>query len=228
MASTATLITWVRDAIGVDTSGFVSDTQILNWLNIAQRMLCTAGGIQYTTETATTVSGQEEYSLPGDFLRCMAVYIFHATGDKAQKALYPISIVERDPTLGQGTPKAFFVHGANVSGDNNMVLGLSPIPDANNAGANLEIWIRQLPKDMVSGGQGPESMLQWQDALVHFACGRAFTRLASMDPGKIAMADREMAQFEKWMAQARRFQSPMTLGIPQTRLITYSPGYEWD
>jgi hypothetical protein len=228
MASTATLISWVRDAIGVDSSGYVTDAMILNWLNIAQRSLCTQGGIQYTTETATTVAGQEEYSVPGDYLKVMAVYIYHTTGDKAQRALFPITVVERDPTLAQGTPEAFFIHGANVISDNSMVIGLRPIPDANNAGANLEIWIRQLPKDMVSGGQGPESMLQWQDCLVHFAAARAFTRLSTADPGKAALADREMAIWETWMKRARKFQSPMALGIPTRRILTYTPGHDFD
>lgn len=225
MATTANLISWVRDAIGVDVAGYVQDSQILNWLNIAQRMLCTAGGIQYTMETATTVQGQELYSVPGDFLRLMAVYLYHSTGDNAQVALFPISVSERDARRTQGTPRCFFVHGGNAPTDNAMMIGLNPIPDANNAGCSLEIWIRQLPKDMASGGQNPESMLQWQDALVHFACARAFTRLASMDPAKIALADREMAQWQQWMDKAKKFQSPMALGIPTTRLLTYTPGY---
>jgi len=228
MASAATLISFVRDAIGVDSSGYVSDTQILNWLNIGQRQLATQAGIMYTTETATTVAGQEEYSVPGDFLRLMAVYLYHTSGDRAQKALFPISVAERDPTLTQGTPDSFFVHGANVGSDNSMVIGLCPIPDTNNAGSNLEIWIRQLPKDMVSGGQGPESMLQWQDCLVHFAAARAFTRLATADPGKAALADREMAIWDTWLKRARKFQSPMALGIPTRRLITYTPGHDFD
>jgi hypothetical protein len=228
MASAATLITWVRDAVGVDTAGYISDSMIMNWLNIGQRSLATAGGILYTSETAVTVAGQEQYSVPGDYLRVMAIYLYHTTGDKAQKALIPMTVIERDPTLAQGTPDFFYIHGANVSGDNSMVIGLSPIPDTNNAGCNLEIWIRQLPKDMVSGGQGPEAMLQWQDALIHFAAARAFTRLSTADPGKAALADREMAIWETWMKRARKFQSPMALGIPHQRLITYTPGHDSD
>lgn len=228
MATTATLISWVRDAIGVDTAGYVSDTQILNWLNIAQRQLCVQGGIQYTSETATTVAGQEQYSVPGDYSKIMAVYLYHTTGDKAQKALFPMSVAERDPRLGQGTPDSFYIHGANVSGDNSFVIGLSPIPDANNAGSNLEIWIRQIPKDMTTSGQNPESMLQWQDCLIHFAAARAFTRLSTADPGKAALADREMAIWETWLKRARKFQSPMALGIPTRRLITYTPGHDFD
>lgn len=191
-------------------------------------MLCTAGGIQYTSETTTTVSGQEQYTLPGDYLKIMAVWIYHTSGDMAKRALFPMTILERDPNRTQGTPDHFYIHGAALSGDNAFVLGLKPIPDANNAGAELEIWIRQLSKDMVSGGQGPEAMLQWQDPLVHFAASRAFTRLATMDPSKANLADREMAQFDKWMAKAKKFQSPMALGITQRRLIDYSPGYDVD
>jgi hypothetical protein len=221
------LIGFVRDAIGVDVGGYVSDTQIQNWLNIGQRMLCTQGGIIYTTETATTVASQESYSVPGDYLKVMAVYIYHASGDQAKRALFPITVHERDPARSTGTPESFFVHGLNVSGDNQFTIGLKPIPDANNAGASLEIWIRQLPKDMVSGGQGPESMLQWQDALIHFAAARAFTRLSTMDPGKTALADREMGMFETWMKRAKKFQSPGP-AIGRVKLLTYSPGHDFD
>lgn len=228
MATTANLITWVRDAVGVDTAGFITDSQILNWLNIAQRMLCTQGGILYTVETTTTVHDQDMYSVPGDYLKVMAVYLFHATGDRAQKALFPISIVEKDPDRRTGTPDSFYVHGLNVSGDNKFALGLQPIPDTNNDGCTLEIWIRQLAKDMVSGGQGPEAMLQWQDALVHFACGRAFTRLSTMDPGKTSLADREMGLWEGWLKRAKKFQTALDMGVPHTRLITYSPGHDFD
>ncbi len=228
MATTANLITWVRDAIGVDTSGYVSDTMILNWLNIAQRMLCTQGGILYTSETTQTVDGQEQYNVPGDYLKVMAVYLKHATGDRAERALLPITIHERDPSEKTGTPDSFYVHGANLSGDNSFVIGLKPIPDANNAGSNMEIWIRQLAKDTVSGAQGPEAMLQWQDALVHFAAGRAFTRLSTMDPGKTALADREMAMWESWLKRAKKFQSPLDLAVGHRRIINYSPGHDFD
>jgi hypothetical protein len=186
------------------------------------------GGIEYTAETTATAEGQETYAVPGDYLKVMAVYIYHTTGDKAQRALFPMTIVERDPTRARGTPTDFFVHGESISGDNMMTIGLSPIPDANNAGAELEIWIRQLPKDMVAGGQGPESMLQWQDALVHFAASRAFTRLSTVDPGKAALADRELQQWNVWLSKAKKFQSPIALGFPQRRLITYSPGHDCD
>lgn len=214
--------------IGVDTSGYVSDTQLLNFANIGQRKLSVAAGCIYTTETTTTVAGQEQYDVPGDYLRVMAVYLYHTTGDKAQKALWPMSIIDRDPTLAQGTPDRFYVHGANVSGDNKFVVGLQDIPDTNNAGCNLEIWIRQLPKDMVSGGQGPELAIQWQDEVVHFMAARAFTRLATMDPSKNALADREMAMFDRAVNRATKQQSKLIQGLAQRRILDYTPGHDRD
>lgn len=214
--------------MGVDTAGFVSDSMLLNFANIGQRKLSVASGCIYTTETTTTVAGQEQYNAPTDFLRIMAVYLYHSSGDKAQRALFPITVSERDPALTQGTPSQFYIHGANLSGDNVPVIGLQDIPDTNNAGCNLEIWLRQLPKDMVIAGQGPEIQIQWQDEVVHFMASRAFTRLATMDPGKVTLADREMALFTAAESRARKQQSPMALGLTQRRIVDYSPGYDQD
>lgn len=229
MASTANLVTWTRNVIGVDSAGYITDNMLVDFANVGQRKLSVAAGCIYSADSTTTVAGQELYTVPADYLKVMAVYLNHATGDKAQRALIPMSVIERDPRLTQGTPSHFYAHGANdASGNNTMVLGLQDIPDTNNAGCTLEIWIRQLPKDMVSGGQGPELAIQWQDEVVHFMASRAFTRLATMDPSKATLADREMALFQIAENRARKFQQPLALGIAQRRIIDYSPGYESD
>ena len=213
--------------MGVDTAGFVTDTQIVAWLNTAQRELCTQGRILLSQWTGATVSGQSDYSVPSDYLEIMACFLYRTTGDMAKRLLPLRPIVERDPAHPTGTPQRAFIHGANVSGNNSFIVILEPIPDFSGT-ADLEIWGKQLPKTMVSGAQDPEVATQWQDGMVHFAASRCYERLSNAGPHYASLADREFQLWLRVLALAKKYRNPLAASFAQEKILTYTPGYDYD
>lgn len=184
--------------------------------------MATDTNILLTCATASTVAGQEEYSVPGDYHKVEAVFLYRTTGDNAKYNLYPIGILDRDPTKGQGTPQFYYVWGLNVSGSNSLIIGLSPIPSVSGT-SDLEIFYRQIPSTMVSGGQAPEIPVQYQDGLPDGALMQIYERFAAGDSHYMAMADRARSRWAGWMERAKGHVSPLTLDRP--RMARDTMGY---
>ena len=146
--------------------------------------------------------------MPSDYYKIDAVFLYGATG--SQYRLLPISRQDRDATQSTGTPVFYYVSGGNVSGSNSYSIGLNPIPSS--SGTNdLIIYIRQLPADMVSGGQAPEVIQPWQDALVSYAVWKCYRRR-----GKdwIAMAQSAQQEWMTWLQKAKRYVNPLMRDLP--------------
>lgn len=213
--TTAELITQVRTRFGEDSTSAtqVTDAQILSFLNASQREMAAESNILLTCATSSTVAGQEEYPLPSDYHKVQAVFLYRTTGDLSKQNLYPIGILDRDPAKAQGTPRNYYIWGLNVSGNNSFTIGLSPIPIASGS-SDLEVFYRQIPSTMVSGGQGPEIPVQFQDGLPDGALMQVYERFSSGDSGYMAMADRARSRWGSWIARASSHVSPLTLDRP--------------
>lgn len=191
---------------------------LVRWLNEAQRKLCWEGGILVSTWTASTVAGQEEYSIPSDFVRVRSVTLDQGTSG-TQAKLIPIRVEQRDPRKTQGTPIWYYMWGLNVSGNNVPTIGLCPIPLTSGT-SDLVLRGHQIPADMVSGGEAPEVLYQWQDALSCYAAMRWYQRR-----GREGMAQAKdcQAEWEDWVRQARAFKNPMGADTPTS--IADTGGY---
>lgn len=213
--TTAELITQTRTRFGEDstTATQVTDAQILSFLNVAQREMAAQSDILLTCATTSTVAGQGEYSVPGDYNKVQAVFLYRTTGDLAKLNLYPIGVLDKDPAKAQGTPRFYYVWGLNVSGVNSFTIGLNPIPSVSGT-SDLEIFYRQIPATMVSGGQAPEVPVQFQDGLPDGALMQIYERFAAGDSGYMAMADRARSRWGSWIARASSHVSPLTLDRP--------------
>lgn len=182
------------------------------------------GRILTSAWTTSTVNGQSDYSVPTDYLEIMALFLYQPT----MKTMLPLRpIFEKDPTRPTGTPQRAFVHGANVSGNSSLVIILEPVPTSNGSN-DLECWGRQLPKDMVAGGQGPEISSQWHDGLVHFAAYMAFMRLSTSGTHYLQNADREFKLWERICKAAKSYQNPLHIAFAQTKTLSYTPGHDYD
>ena len=165
--TTAELITYTRDKMGEDstTATQVSTAQILAFLNEKQVELCADTDVLLTCLTASTVTNQQEYSVPSDYFSIQAIKLYRTSGDSAKLWLAQCRIDELDPTMATGSPVRFALWGLNVSGSNSMAFFLDPIPNPGGTD-DLRIYVRQIPQTMVSGGQGPEVVLRWEHAVV--------------------------------------------------------------
>jgi hypothetical protein len=217
--STAQMITAVRDTFGEDstTASQVTDTQILAFLNRRMRELCADSNVLVSGWTASTVNGQQQYSVPPEYTSVEKIDLYRTTLDLAKWELDKVSLRQIDVTKPTGTPVRFAVWGLNVSGDNSPAFWLDPIPSG--SGTNdLICYGRQLPKVLVSGGQGPEVRDRWVDAVVDGAVGLVYRRLAEGSRESIALADR----YEQiWQDHKRA-------GLEYITLDLYSPGMPRD
>jgi len=169
-----------------------------------------------TCATRSTVAGQEEYPLPSDYLKIESVVI------KPSHKLIPLRVTQRDPTERAGTPQAYYIGGANVSGSAAQVVSLGPIPDTNGTD-DLLIFYRQLPATMSAGGQAPEVPLQWHDSLISYALWKTYRRWGK---GFENFRDEAKQEWEQWMQKARRYTTPQQADVP-TRITDTANYLSW-
>jgi len=219
--TTAEMMTAVRDHFGEDstTATQVSPTQILAFLNRAQVELCADSNVLVSGWTTSTVAAQQMYTVPPEYTSVEDMKIYQTNGTKIW--LLKTELSSTDPTLTQGVPCRFAVWGANSSGDNSLVFLLDPIPSTSGS-SDLVCYGRQLPKTMVSGGQGPEVRLRWQYAVVNGAVAMVYARLAAGDTSLIPLLDRAEA---KWKADKAEAESQVYVDLKAPQSIRDTMGY---
>ena len=204
--TTAEMVTLTRTLMGEDstTATQVTDAQILACLNKRMAELCADTNVLASAWTASTVQNQQQYSVPSEYTSVEAVAIYETTGNNQKEWLSKVSMTDLDSTRSSGTPAKFAVWGLNVSGDNSPAFWLDPIPNTNGA-SNLYCFGRQLPKTMVSGGQGPEVRLRWQYAVVDGALVDVYRRFSEGSRESLALADRYAQAWEAHKAEAKLY-----------------------
>lgn len=164
------------------------------------------------------MASQEQYSIPSDYLKIEAVFIYNTTTGHKVK-LRPMLVTQRDATKSPGNPSHYYIWGLNVSGVNSYYVGLNPIPSSSGT-SDLEIYYRQQPQTMVAGGTAPEILTPWQDGLISFACWKVYRRR-----GKewLNAALEAKAEWEDWVSKAKAYINPLQLDWPTE--VTDTGGY---
>lgn len=201
--TTAEMVTLVRDQVGEDstTATQVTDAQILKFLNKKMVELCDDAELVPSTFTTSTVASQQLYNVPTEYVSIKGIQIYRTSGDNQKEWLTRCEIDDLDPAMGTGSPLQWANWGANLSGDNSPIFALDPIPSTSGS-SDLIVHCFQLPKTMVSGGQGPEVRLRWQYACVDGATADIYLRLAAGDGTLLALADRYEAKWRESKAAA--------------------------
>jgi len=215
--TTAECLAYVRSEWGqtAANAGGVLDTEIVGFLNMRQTELCADSDVLVSAWTATTVAGQQQYSVPPEYTSVEAIHLYQITGGLGQYWLKKVDITDLDPRLATGNPIKFARWGLNVSGSNSPAFWVDPIPTAATVATNdLRCYGRQTPQTMVSGAQGPEVRLRWQYAICHGALASVFRRLASGKSEYWGASDRAEAIWQKDKAEAQA----------QELLDVYKPG----
>lgn len=217
--TTAELVTLCRTLMGEDstTATQVTDAQILAMLNKRMAELCADTNVLASAWTASTVQNQQQYSVPSEYTSVEAIAIYETTGSQQKQWLTKVELRRIDQNRPTGTPQRFSVWGLNVSGDNSPAFWLDPIPNTNGA-SNLYCFGRQLPKTMVSGGQGPEVRLRWQYVVVDGALADIYRRFSLGDSLSVRMAIDYEAKWIDGKNEAKNY----------IVLDGYSPGIPFD
>lgn len=215
------MVTSVRDHFGEDslTATQVSPAQVLSFLNQAMVEICADSNILVSAWTTSTVAAQQLYTVPPEYTSVEEIQLYQTNG--TQIWLTKTELSSLDPRLSTGTPERFAVWGANSAGDNSPVFMLDPIP-ATSGSSDLTCWGRQLPKTMVSGGQGPEVRTRWQYAVVNGAVSMCYARVAANDPSIIPLWDRAE---RKWQADKLESQQSVYVDLKAPQSIRDTMGY---
>lgn len=222
------LVTEVRSRWGEtsSTNSAVSDVEVLGYLNEAQLTLSTVGNVMCTCAKLDLVAGQEEYSLPTDYLKAETVFYIGVNGP-SQK-LSPIGLIDRDPQQTQGTPSRYYIWGANVSGSNQYTIGLCyGVPQVTET-QGIDLYYRQKPSIMALASPGPavnpEIDTPWQYAMIDIALMRIYQRLGNSFMPQLQLAT---ANANQWIERAKQHMSPMQFDVPISRRDTGGYTYDW-
>jgi len=223
--TTAEMVTYVRQEWGqtAANTGGATDADIVAFLNMRQVEICADSDISVSAWTASTVAGQQQYSVPPEYTSVEAIQLYQTTGGMGQYWLDKVDIMDIDPRLATGNPVRFARWGLNVSGSNARAFWLDPIPTATTVSPNdLRCFGRQTPLTLVSGGQGPEVILRWQYAICHGALASVFRRLAAANREYFALADRAEAV---WQTDKKEAQGQELLDIYKPGRARNTAGY---
>lgn len=185
----------------------------MDFLNLAQRELTADSDLLRSCWTGSTVASQEQYTVMANYHKVQAVFLYRTTADATKILLSPMDILDRDPAKGTGIPDSYYIGGINVSGSNSFYIGLNPIP-AISGSQDIEVHGRRIPLTMVSAGQAPEVLPQFQDGLIDGALKQIYERLASTDMRLLPMLDRAQARWMEWKKQAENYSMDPLLDRP--------------
>ena len=221
MATTAVLIDDVCNRVGTDPANPAHFTRamVATWLSQAQRTLCSDGPILKTCFQGTSQANVEICSLPTpDFFKITRIDLRRPG---LNKRIQPMAhIVERPAdrsTTPSDVPNTYAIWAGNDASGNNAkgiiwdknfgTTGIAP---------DLFIYLRQMPKTMVDGGQAPEVLETWQDAMLDYGEMRARLRMAAMDDGQRQLATIARDAWELGRQRARDASEPENEDEPVT------------
>lgn len=161
------ILTRVKRVFGDEAGVQLVDTDIIGWINDAQRQIAANSELLQTRATADLVAGQMVYSTPSDMLNLRSVRV---AGDR----LVPIGMQEADDRLvgwddpnrqETGKPE-FFWQWANQ-------MYLYPISDTSTT-AGIVIYYSRVPVTVTTGSDVPELAAQYHDHIVRYCLRTAY------------------------------------------------------
>lgn len=118
----------ITDRVGPGTG--LSATTLNRWINDGQRLFCSSFEFPWleATDTDTTVDGTQNYNIPSDCRKLLAVYV------NDEKYTYvPFTQKDNVPTGGSANARAYYVFDDDIY--------LIPTPDSATAGETIDFFI---------------------------------------------------------------------------------------
>src|SRR5436190_17459018 len=111
--TTAQLVSLVRGQWGQTASngGGILDTEIVDFLNMKQFELCSDSDVLVSGWTASTVAGQQQYSVPPEYSSVEAIQLYQTTGGLGKYWLVKKDLTDIDASRSTGNPLTFAVWG---------------------------------------------------------------------------------------------------------------------
>lgn len=158
------IIRRVKRQFGDEANVQINNTDIVDWINDAQREIAIHDDLFQTTSTTAVVNGQDQYHLPPDIMMLRSVRV-------AGRKLTPVSIeqaAELIPNLNSspsGVPTHFTVFAAKID--------LYPTPNFSDPN-DIQLYYTRNPVVAVDPKDVPEIPLQYHNRIVEYCLQKAY------------------------------------------------------
>lgn len=177
----------VKRQFGDEAGAQITDTDIMRWINDAQRDIAIKNSLLQAKATAPLVVGQQEYSLPVNVLSIHSVKV-------NQQKLQALSLQEMDElvgdtTSGTGFPTSYYIWASSIM--------LYPIPQS--ASDILNIYFTRQPTAVDDVGDVPDLPSAYHSRIVEYCLAQAFELDSDM-----ASYQAKMAQFNSGVGELKQ------------------------
>lgn len=156
------IATRVKRQFGDEAGIQVTDSDIIRWINDAQREIASNNELLQTVATTSVVVGQKEYTLPPDILLLRSVHY-------QSRKLRPLTAREAEEYLSTGNadghPTHFWTWAKKIS--------LYPQPQVSDPD-DLQIFYTRQPADVAADGDTPELPLEYHNRIVEYCLAQAY------------------------------------------------------
>jgi hypothetical protein len=164
--------TRVKRQFGDEAQVQITDTDIVRWINDAQRYVVTNNdGVLEKIATANVVAAQQEYTLPADYLIIRSIKIKHPDG--AYYKMDP-STLENFDNLINGWENAAHYQGLSTTYHiYNGKFQVFPIPSINIT-SGWKIYYSRYPVDVVNDADTIDLPLPYHNLVVNYCLQQAY------------------------------------------------------
>jgi hypothetical protein len=149
------------------STSFWSDTDLDDFINRAYEQVISEAELLQCDSTATSVAGQQQYSVPSDALRILRIYFQGRDGPLEPKTLSEMDL--GDPAWPTKVCAAGEVPTTYVVRSNLFHL----VPAPAEAGKTITVWAIQAPADLAADGDTPLIAKGYHEAIAVGAAIRA-------------------------------------------------------
>jgi hypothetical protein len=199
------LIAAVRSEIGEAPETYITQVEVIRWLNMGLVDFTERTRILRTAATMPTVIGQKKYVPPDDFSVMEKVFW---DGDELEplndhELLFD---VKRENLDNQGNPQSYYIRGASESP---QCIFLHPVPAAIRT---LELWYVSVPDEMGKLTDVLDAFLhpQFANALIYYAAERGQRKKRQLQEARDLRV-----LYEEQISRAETLRHQWTLDRPQ-------------
>lgn len=188
----------VKRQFGDEAGVQITDSDILRWINDAQKEICSKSNILEATASVTTVAGTNTFDLPSD-LQDLLTVMYNGTmiqGLSMREAEESIQKVGDPTSQLSGEPNCYWVFASKVY--------LWPVPDSNTG--TLKLFYNRFPDEVTSTNDTPQLDVKYHKTIVDYCLQQAYELdedwvASQAKANQVTSAVNDSINSEKWTQQ---------------------------
>lgn len=185
----------LRDASTDSTRQRFSDSQLLDWVNDAQREANSFAWVLQSSTSFTLTGGTTEYFLPSDFQASNRVLYKNKKID--QTSLNQLDAESVNWYTAKGEVQKYYIYLATTP-----IIGFYPAPVSTSTGTAIVYYLQQ-PVELTSTSQTPwngwSQLVPYHSGISYFLAYRGLWTVGDVD-----LADRYLAEWQQFIAAMKQ------------------------